>query len=83
MSDDKRIVEDAQFLLRSTQYSVLGGIDCSSEAGEVTLRGHVPTYFHKQMAQHVIAHLPQVKRVVNFLVVRSSDLQEGAGQDRD
>ena len=38
--------------------------------GVATLRGEVPSFFHKQVAQNIARHIPGIRGVVNSLEVR-------------
>lgn len=40
-----------------------------AEKGNIVLRGVVRSYFHKQMAQEALRHLPEVCRIDNQLLV--------------
>jgi hypothetical protein len=47
--------------LRSSRYSALKHVSCDYRGGVLVLRGRLPTYYLKQMAQEVVAR--QVKGV--------------------
>ena len=59
----------AQALLLRTPYPALRSISCECRGRELILRGRLPSYFLKQMAQSAVAHLPGVDRVVNQIEV--------------
>lgn len=59
----------ARKLLTATGYRKLKRIDCLYRDGEMTLRGKVPSYYHKQLAQECIRNAPHVARIVNQLEV--------------
>jgi hypothetical protein len=42
--------------LRSSRYSALKHVSCDYRGGVLVLRGCLPTYYLKQMAQEVVAH---------------------------
>jgi hypothetical protein len=63
------VAEHARRLLLETPYHVLRRVSCEYQAGELILRGELPTYFLKQMAQTAVANLPGVERVVNHIDV--------------
>jgi hypothetical protein len=55
--------------LRGTGYGALHGVGCTFEAGVLHLRGCVPTYYLKQVAQSVVVDLEGVLQVNNQLEV--------------
>lgn len=50
-------------------YPALRRVACEYRDGTITLRGRVPSYFLKQLAQSVVRHCAGVKRVENCLQV--------------
>jgi len=42
--------------LRSSPYPALKRVSCDYQGGVLVLRGSLPTYYLKQMAQEVVAH---------------------------
>jgi hypothetical protein len=42
--------------LRSSRYSALKHVSCDYQGGVLVLRGCLPTYYLKQIAQEVVAH---------------------------
>jgi osmotically-inducible protein OsmY len=59
----------AETCLKVAQYLDLRHISCRCRDGVVTLRGRVPTYYMKQMAQILVGSLEGVQRVSNELLV--------------
>ena len=59
----------AQARLQQSPHAALRNIDCQFEQGVLVLRGRVPSYYHKQLAQEAVAHLEGVLRVVNQIEV--------------
>lgn len=58
-------------LLRHTPYRSLQHVDCHFENGELTLRGHVESYFLKQVAQErLLQDLSSSIQILNLLEVR-------------
>jgi osmotically-inducible protein OsmY len=56
--------------LRSSRYSALKHVSCDYQGGVLTLRGCLPTYYLKQIAQEVVAHqIEGVKRLENQIQV--------------
>ena len=51
-----RIQAVAELGLRSSPYPALKAISCEYQGGVLVLRGCLPTYYLKQMAQEVVAH---------------------------
>lgn len=57
--------------LEACPYFVLRSVLCEFQHGILTLRGHLPTFFHKQMAQEAVGGLTGVSQVVNRIEVAS------------
>jgi osmotically-inducible protein OsmY len=55
--------------LRQAPYEEIRPITCAFHEGVAILRGRVPSYFHKQLAQTIAMHAPGVVRVVNHVEV--------------
>jgi hypothetical protein len=49
----------AERALRSSPYPALKKLSCDSQSGVLVLRGCLPTYYLKQIAQEVVVHLMQ------------------------
>ena len=65
----QEITDIAQATLRRSAYFELHGVACDFSGGILTLRGHVPTYHLKQLAQSCVADVPGVVEVHNRLEV--------------
>jgi len=63
--------ELAESRLRSQAYPALRNVSCEFHAGVLTLRGRLPTYFLKQVAQATVALIEGVQRVENQIEVVS------------
>jgi hypothetical protein len=63
------IAEGAQSRLRSNSYLALKNVSCEYHEGVLTLRGCLPSYYLKQMAQTAVARLDGVERIVNEIEV--------------
>lgn len=63
------VVEGAENRLRSNSYLALKNVSCEYREGVLTLRGCVPSYYLKQMAQTAVARLDGVDRIINEIVV--------------
>jgi hypothetical protein len=59
----------AERALRSSPYLALRNVACENRDGVLTLRGCLPTYYLKQVAQAVVAPIEGVRRVVNEIEV--------------
>ena len=66
------IVEDVENRLRKNAYLVLRNISCEFHEGVLILRGCLPTYYLKQIAQSVVSGVAGVERIDNQIEVRSS-----------
>jgi hypothetical protein len=61
----------ARARLAKTGYPALKAVECSFHDGRMTLRGQVPSYYHKQLAQEVLRNATHVNQVINHLEVMS------------
>jgi osmotically-inducible protein OsmY len=55
--------------LRQSSYSSLRDISCECDDGVLILRGQVPNFFQKHLAQESVRHLKGVAQVVNQIEV--------------
>ena len=60
----------AQLRLAKTGYQTLRSVECSFRDGRIVLRGEVPSYYHKQLAQEVVRHAVDGVEVLNSIHVR-------------
>ena len=67
----QEIGELAQAVLRRSSYFELHDVSCDFSGGILTLRGRVPTYHLKQLAQASVADVPGVVEVHNRVEVTS------------
>src|SRR5262245_36272645 len=63
------VAELAEGRLRSNSYLALKNVSCEYQEGRLILRGCLPTYYLKQLAQEVVARLDGVDLVVNQIDV--------------
>ena len=63
------ICRQAMAILGKSPYLPLRTLRCNYEAGQLTLRGEVPTYYCKQLAQAVISKVACPNGVVNLVQV--------------
>jgi osmotically-inducible protein OsmY len=61
--------EAAERRLRQQPYLALREVSCACRDGVLTLRGHLPSYYLKQLAQEAVADTPGVGRVENQIDV--------------
>jgi hypothetical protein len=57
--------------LANTGYRTLTTVDCSFRDGSMILRGAVPSYYQKQLAQETVRNAPHVTQIVNHIEVVS------------
>jgi osmotically-inducible protein OsmY len=69
------VLERVESQLRRNSYVALKNISCAFQDGVVTLRGCLPSYYLKQMAQTAVARVPGVDRIVNQIDVVSPNLR--------
>lgn len=63
------VVQSLRRRLQNSCYRVLRQISCQQHDGAIVLRGRVPSYFLKQMAQVVLLADPRAVHVVNLIEV--------------
>ena len=66
------IVQTVERRLRESSYYYLRSIRCAFEAGVITLRGRVPTFYLKQTVQAIVEKIEGVEQVVNLVEVFDS-----------
>jgi len=65
----QRILEGAESCLRSNPYLALKNVTCDYREGVLTLRGCLPSYYLKQIAQTAVARVAGGVRIVNEIEV--------------
>jgi len=65
------MAELGQARLAACPYHVLRSVLCEFQHGILTLRGELPTFFHKQLAQEAVGGMDGVRQVVNQIEVAS------------
>jgi hypothetical protein len=65
----REVVEMAETGLRKSPYLALSKISCEFHDGILTLRGCLPRYYLKQIAQEVVAVVPGVEHVANQIEI--------------
>jgi osmotically-inducible protein OsmY len=69
------IEELAERQLRGNSYLALKNLSCEYRDGALVLRGLLPTYYLKQLAQEAVAHVEGVARIENQIQVLAPDLR--------
>ena len=67
--DNRNAERAAQRRLEQCGYEALKHVACRFRDGAMTLRGTVPMYFHKQLAQEAVRDLRNVDVIVNDIKV--------------
>lgn len=65
----EKTAQAAQQRIRQESHLSMQRIWCAVERNHLFLRGQVPSYYHKQLAQEVVAGLEGVGQVVNEIEV--------------
>ena len=61
--------DEARQRIRSQPHLAFHRIWCEYAGGRLFLRGQVPSFYHKQLAQEAIAEMESVDQVVNEIEV--------------
>jgi len=69
LSGARQIVEAVMCRLQKCGYPALGTIRVDFHEGVLVLRGHLPSYYLKQVAQTVVARVEGVQQVDNRVQV--------------
>jgi osmotically-inducible protein OsmY len=72
-AQDSQIARAAEARLRSSPYRPVRSVSCTNEHGVVTLRGRLPSFYQKQLAQETVSHVAGVRQVVNSIEVVSPE----------
>jgi osmotically-inducible protein OsmY len=70
---------------RRSGYQALQGVTCEFHEGTARIRGHLPTFYLKQIAQEIVCAVVGVRSVVNQIEVgprRAPDAAARAEPDR-
>jgi osmotically-inducible protein OsmY len=73
------VQESAERRLRSNPYLALKNVSCDCRGGVLVLRGCLPSYFLKQVAQEAVARLEGVRAVDNQIQVVTRTAQAWRG----
>jgi osmotically-inducible protein OsmY len=63
------ILQSIERRLRESSYYYLRTISAAHDAGVITLRGRVPTFYLKQTVQAIVEKIEGVERVINLVDV--------------
>ena len=63
------IAKAARELLGGDPYGSLRTVSCDSTDGVLFLRGRLSSFYHKQLAQEVVARIVRVTQVINEIEV--------------
>ena len=69
------VAREAATRLHDSPYLSLKAVSCEFRDGVLTLRGCLPTYYFKQMAQTAVAGLEGVASVDNQIEVAATDAE--------
>jgi osmotically-inducible protein OsmY len=70
------VVERAQTVLLRNPYLALKNVRCEYDGGVLTLRGCLPSYYLKQVAQTAVGDVEGVRQVLNYIQVVSPARRE-------
>ena len=65
----RHVAAVAEARLGASSHRTLRTILCKFDQGVLVLRGRLSTYFHKQLAQEIVADIEGVEQVVNQIEV--------------
>jgi osmotically-inducible protein OsmY len=63
------ITEAAKECLQNSPYRPLREVLCECDWGVLFLRGRLPSFYHKQLAQQAVAHVNGVRQIINEIEV--------------
>ncbi len=78
----QEIADLAQATLRQSAYVELHDVSCEFSGGILTLRGRLPSYYLKQLAQAAVAEVPGVIEVHNRVEVVAARATPDLGRTR-
>mgnify|MGYP000988675350 CR=1 FL=1 len=67
--DSREVIEVAEEYLRKSPYRTIREIMCQYERGTLLLRGRVPSFYDKQLAQEAVSRVCGVVQIVNQIEV--------------
>ncbi len=66
--------EAARAILAASPYQPLRHLECRFDDGELTIAGHVPSFYLKQIALFAVQQLDGVERISNIVEVSGASL---------
>ena len=75
------VAEQAERLMRRNGHLCQQNVSCDFREGVLVIRGVVPSYYLKQVAQEVVASLAEVVRIDNQLSVTVPDSRQSVGDE--
>jgi osmotically-inducible protein OsmY len=66
------VAQLAESRLRNNSYLALKNVSCEYQQGLLVLRGFLPSYYLKQLAQEVVARVDGVDQILNQINVLES-----------
>ena len=66
---DQFVLDEARRRMQRSAYLSLRHLSCDFQHGMLTIRGEVPTYYLKQLAQTVVGTLEGVREIKNLVHV--------------
>ena len=66
-----RVVEDLERRFRQSTYCPIRNLKCDFHEGVLTIRGRLPSYYLKQVAQTIARNVDGVEEVVNRVEVET------------
>jgi osmotically-inducible protein OsmY len=73
----RQIATIAEARLGASSHLALRKVLCKFDQGILVLEGHLSTFFQKQLAQEIVAHIEGVERVVNQIEVAGRATKAG------
>ncbi len=67
-----RVTEAARDRLQRSPYPIVRRLSCEYQGGVLILRGRVPSFYYKQLAQETVTGIEGVSQVVNETEVLAS-----------
>lgn len=67
--DTDSLADEADRVLSESAYPDLRRLQCECHDGIISIRGRLPSYFLKQMAQTIVSRIHGVRRVSNQINV--------------
>ena len=68
------VTRRGETVLRSSSYLAVRHLSCDYHEGVLTIRGRVPTYYLKQVAQSLLGKLEGVEVINNLVEVRHAEV---------